>query len=315
METETNNIHKLYAGDVEIQFKPNNKSHRYKILSIKDYDKEELKKLNKTKTTGTSAPNKIDKSRQLISWAVNTCIITILKEIQQQEDLSVSKISECVLKNKNAHNRSSSQACSIGTIVHEFVELFIKNKINKTNINDKDIVKFLKIKYKSEFDNWDDVKERLKKSCEAFLDWDAKFKTVYKNTERVCYSIKNNHLGIYDVDFELLEEVVGKEKAGLYLGDFKTSNGIYISAHAQLASYVKAREEEEEYIGNNFKYKGGVIIQFQKENVIDKKTKEIIKHAGSYEMKFRSRKDLIKDYKVYKACQVIEHAEKEFNRK
>jgi len=41
-------------------------SHRYKIVKIKGKSEKEVEKINSEKTSGTSAPNMIDKSRMLI---------------------------------------------------------------------------------------------------------------------------------------------------------------------------------------------------------------------------------------------------------
>jgi hypothetical protein len=177
-----------------------------------------------------------------------------------------------------------------------------------------EIFEILKSEFENDFEDWKENWEKALKGITGFNSWVQEYKPVFKNTERLIYSIKNNHLGLYDVDFELMEKWVGKELAGLYLNDYKTSNGIYDEHYYQLSSYLKGVEEEQEYIKKPVKYKGGAISAFYKEDKFNKEG-ELIHSAGDYKFILRTREELISDYKVYKACQVIEIAKKASEKK
>jgi hypothetical protein len=312
----------LYGGDVQLGFLTN--SHQYRILKVKDLDASKLKKLNDTKSSGTSAPGYIDKSRQLIPWAVDLYTETVEKLMGDGTKFTRDDVEAMLKAGANAHTIRKKDSASIGTVAHKFAEDFAHHTLDGTipydentgeySINPEVLLEMyasLKNEFEDEFDNWDDeVWPKAMKSIEAFIAWVQQYRPVFRKPEQACYSMKNNHVGFYDTEFELLERFVGKDLAGLYLGDVKTSNGIYDEHEYQLSSYLKAREEEEEYIGNkDFKYKGGAIMAFYKE---DKHSKdgELLHSAGEFVFKIYSRKELMSNYKVYKATMVVEQDKK-----
>jgi len=310
-------IWSLYGGDVKIGFMPN--SHRYKILEVKGKTDAQIEKLNKTKSSGTSAPGYVDKSRQLIPWA--TRMYTEKMEELMGDGVSFTRddLKMMLPVAQNAHDERKKEAGNIGTIAHQFAEDFAILAIEKQIKFDEETGEYgltadimlqmnekLKTQFETEFPDWDDAWPKALKSIQAFIAWVQKYRPQFRQPEQLCYSIKNNHLGLYDIEFELLEKWVGKEMAGLYLGDNKTSNGIYPEHEYQLSSYFKGREEEEEYVGNkDFKYVGGAIMAFYKE---DKFTKagDLVHSAGDFVFKIIPRGELVTAYKVYKATMVIE---------
>lgn len=318
-------IFEIYGGDVVIEFMPN--SHRYKIVKIKGKSEKEIERINSEKTSGTSSPGMIDKSRMLIPWAVRLYTKKVLEQMGEDDNFTADDIKSMLAVGEKAHSQRLKEAGNIGTIVHRYAELFGRFAIDKKLIQDKktgeydlnaeilsEIFEVLKSEFENDFEDWKETWEKSLKGIDAFNNWVQEYKPVFKNTERLVYSIKNNHLGLYDVDFELMEKWVGKELAGLYLNDHKTANGIYDEHYYQLSSYLKAVEEEQKYLKQPLKYKGGTISAFFKEDKFNKDG-ELIQRAGDYKFILRTREELISDYKVYKACQVIEIAKKASEKK
>lgn len=306
----------LYDGDVEIHFMPN--SHRYKIVKVGDLPQEALDKLNTDKSSGTSAPAMIDKSQVLINWAVKLYTSTVEEQMGDGANFTKDDVKNMLSFGEQAHSVKKKSAGDIGTVTHRFAEIFADKAIENGGYQfDIDylmpIYQQLKVEFANEFPTWEsEIYPKALSAIDGFIDWVKEYKPVFKSTETLCYSIKNNHLGLYDVEFELLaENLEGKDiPAGLYLGDNKTSNGIYDEHEYQLSSYFKAREEEEEYIGNkDFGYVGGAIMAFYKEDKLNKEG-EVVHKAGEFVFKLLTRSELVTNYKVYKATQVIEQDKK-----
>jgi hypothetical protein len=304
----------LYGGDVVLHFMPN--SHRYKIVKVKGLSDDEIAKLNDNKSSGTSAPGMIDKSRQLIPWAVNLYTEKVEELMGDGGSFTADDIKAMLIAGANAHNERKKEAGNVGTVAHRFAELFAVYTLDGTIPWDEkegeyvltpEVLVEMHTELKNEFaedigEDWEEqVWPKALKAIDAFISWVQQYRPIFKKPEQACYSIKNNHLGFYDIEFELLERFVGKDLAGLYLGDNKTSNGIYDEHEYQLSSYLNAREEEEHYLKNkDFKYKGGAIMAFYKEDKYGKDG-ELKHEAGEFVFNLYSRSELVSNYKVYKA--------------
>uniref|UniRef100_A0A6H2A1A9 PD-(D/E)XK endonuclease-like domain-containing protein n=1 Tax=viral metagenome TaxID=1070528 RepID=A0A6H2A1A9_9ZZZZ len=82
----------------------------------------------------------------------------------------------------------------------------------------------------------DDLPDQVVQGINAFLDWIEESKVKFLATERMVYSKEHGYYGFADK----VIEIGGKR----YLGDYKTSGGIYPEMYFQVAAYRKAWEEE-----------------------------------------------------------------------
>jgi hypothetical protein len=157
----------------------------------------------------------------LINWAANMAVDCIKDQIapgQSYDELQLSAIFE---SGRKAHFQKKKDAGDKGTMIHKWVEGYIKGENPPMPINK-------------------DLQEAVKR----FLMWVAKHKVKFLLSEQQVYSQKFNYTGT--LDFVCV--VDGK----MYVGDLKTSSGVYPEYMVQTAAYRYAREEEfpdEDYAG------------------------------------------------------------------
>lgn len=217
-------ISKLYKGKVDVKFlgptpETPNRHMYYVKKGSQDW---------KRKTGVTTIDGILDKSRQLIGWAVDLAIgfIKANKKLLMQNGEEWDRI---LYEASIQHTLHLAKASNIGDQVHKWIEAYIKGE---------------------------DVEMPESKEAQlgvsAFLDWERENDVKFISSERVVYSLKHDYIGKMDIE----AKVNGK----LCLIDIKTSNGIYNSFFLQTAAYVRADEEE-----SNRKYKGRWIIRVAKE--------------------------------------------------
>lgn len=129
-----------------------------------------------------------------------------------------------------AHQKKKVDAGTIGTFIHDWVENYIKGNNPGMPVN-----------------------EKLQAACMKFVEWVKKYDVKFLVSEQIIFSKKYRYTGKLD----FICSIAGK----LYLGDLKTSSGIYPEYFMQTAAYRYARTEEfpEE------KYAGMLIIRVDKE--------------------------------------------------
>jgi len=219
---------KMYNDKVIIEFFPD--SHRYKKQGEKQYIP------SVTTITGI-----IDKSRQLIYWAVNLTKNYLLDKYNSGETIDIETIYEAC----DQYNKKRDDAASIGTQVHDWAEKFsiaIRNSEPIPEIN-------------KDFD------DRVVMGINGFLDWVEESKVKFIEAEKLVYSEKYNYCGLADA----IVEINGKK----ILVDYKTGKDIYSGMHYQVSAYVNAYNEEHED-----KIQSAIIVHFNKETGVFKK-KEI----------------------------------------
>ena len=156
----------------------------------------------------TSATGKLDKSRVLIGWAVKLCreyLYALLKRGKKIDETDVFDAAE-------QHKIRKQEAADIGTLVHSWVEEYIKGKKPKMPTD-----------------------ERVKNGVLGFLKWIDEHKVKFIASEVIVYSKKHNYAGIVDS-----VAVVDRE---MCVVDTKTSSGFYTDMRYQTAGYQCAWEE------------------------------------------------------------------------
>ena len=219
----------LYNGRVVVK---RNAQHRY-YVSV-DGGKSSIK-------TGMSTfAGVLDKSRQLIPWAIGLAV-DLLRE---NKDL-LNNGSDDIWEMAEAESeRKKMEAANIGSDVDEW----IRNDVRGLHPDMP-------------------VDARVVTGVLAWLDWKEKHEAKVSEYGRIVYSIKKDYVGELDFIATIKscgEKCCGGNKKGkkLYiLGDVKTSNGVYATYGIQTAGYLEAYCEE----NPKEKFDGRLILRLSKE--------------------------------------------------
>lgn len=163
-------------------------------------------KINDIPVPGCTTITSLLPKKWLAPWAskMNTeyVIKEILKLTKTPELLTLEYAKKIVLLGKNAWRRKSEEAANSGTIAHEWIDIYIKNKINNTHIP-----------------NPLPVDLHAMNSIRLFMEWNHKEQPEWICSEVVVGSEKYMVGGKFDWIARLKEY-------GKTLGDNKTSNAI-----------------------------------------------------------------------------------------
>jgi hypothetical protein len=131
------------------------------------------------------------------------------------DEVLIKQIADVI---RSAHVESKNKSADIGTMIHEWLEQFLKAGIEKKPLPKKP------------------VNPEMRNAIEAFLEWTKKNKVKFLESERKIYSIKYKYAGTCDA----VATVNGKPT----IIDFKTTNSVYPEMFLQTVAYQKALEEE-----------------------------------------------------------------------
>lgn len=213
-----------------LQFEPNR--HRYT--------------LDDKPITGVTTILGVIAKPALINWSANMAV-DYIKNNLKRDDLITQKDFDLVLSEaRKAHTRKRDKAGDIGTAVHGECENWIRAEYLK-----------LKPKENPEYNEVSD-KNMADKMIKHFKDWAIKNKVKFIASERQVFSEKYFFCGTYD----FLCELDGK----IWLGDIKTSNGIYPEFFFQCAGYQICEEEMD-----GTKIDGHIIVNLKKDGKFDEK--------------------------------------------
>ena len=249
----------LYNGRVVVK---RNAQHRY-YVSV-DGGKFAIK-------TGMSTfAGVLDKSRQLIPWAVGLAV-DLLRE---NKDL-LNNDSDDIWEQAEARSEEEKQkAADIGSDVDEWIRRDVRGLHPDMPVDARVVTGVL-----------------------AWLDWKEKHQAEVSEYGRIVYSIEKDYVGELDFIAKIKScggKCCGGHKKGkklLILGDVKTSNGVYATYGIQTAGYLEAYREE---TGTNFD--GRLILRLSKETEAEYQAKWEKKNAK----RVRQGKEPINDpYKVF----------------
>lgn len=192
MATETKTI-ALYNDEIKITFYP--KSHHYK--------------LDGRRLIGVTTALSIINKPALLPWAANQACNFIIESAKETGTITMDTVNEA----RNRWRDVRDQAAASGTLVHEWVENYIKG-------NDQDMPE----------------DHGILNGVTAFLDWVSEHKVEFISSERIIYSRKHDFVGTMDA-----EAVIDGKRCVI---DFKTSKYIYPEMRYQTAAYQVAAQEE-----------------------------------------------------------------------
>jgi len=282
-------IVELYGGDVVIEY--TDESHRYYLTKVID----ELPK--KERLTGVSTiAGLIDKSAMLVPWAIKAYTQKVQELMANGENFTRDDVLSMLAIGEQASDEESTKGKDVGTYLHEWAEQYAK-------IGDAETA------YEQVIENLgsprEDIVDQVHVVVMGLARWIEEEGVEIKETEGFVYSIKEGFTGRFDAVIE--------KDGTRYLVDYKTSNGIYDEHRLQCAAYLKAAEEEAVYLGKKEPFDGALIVSIAKKD--KEKGGEIVQKAGEVIAEYRSRAELVKDYKAFKALVTLHKRKKELNRK
>lgn len=244
--------YKLYNGEVILKFYGFPK-HLYTV--------------NEKPVDGvTNVTNIVDKSRPLMNWAVKKSLKYIEGSLCPGKALDEVEISTLLGEAERQPYTSKSNAANLGTMIHNWIEKYIKGQKPDKPIN-----------------------ASMLNAINAFLHWQKENKIKFIDSEKKIYSRKYNYAGTLDAE----ADINGKKS----VIDFKTSKGIYSEMRYQVAAYQAAREEEtgekygERYIvrfGKTLNSKGEVDLEVAK---LDEYERDLDGFLGALKL-YRREKEL-----------------------
>ncbi len=209
----------LYNGKINLNF--DDASHIYSVNDKVIYGV-------------TSIVNIINKPA-LTYWAANKGAEVFLENMKAGVALDEIQIKQMADMIKTAHTQTKNKAADIGTMIHLWLEGFLKAGIAKKPLPKKPI------------------NPEMKNAVNSFLEWTKKNKVKFTETERKVYSQKYKYAGTCDA----IATINGKPT----IIDFKTSNAVYPESFLQTVAYQAAIEEE-----TNKKFTHNLILRLSKEN-------------------------------------------------
>ncbi len=195
----------LYGGTIEIKFVDSN--HSYWIRN----------KTDDGEWTGwrrapgsTTIIGIMDKSMALVPWAVKLAW-RHLKAILEERVINLYDLDEA----KDLHRNRKETAATSGSLVHDWIENYTKGN----NPPEPD-------------------QPAVLNGVNAFRQWLKENDITIIGSETLIYSKEHHYCGQADFIF-----YKGADIHNIYLGDYKTSNGLYAGVFLQTASYLRAIEE------------------------------------------------------------------------
>lgn len=170
----------------------------------------------------------------LINWASNMAVDYASSAIEPGKSYDELELASIWQGAKKAHFQKKTDAGDLGTFLHKWVEDFIKGEKPGMPVNPD-----------------------LQLSVLKFRKWAKQHKVKFLLSEQMIFSRKYKYSGLIDFVCEMDGE--------LYIGDLKTSSGIYPEMMMQTCAYRKAREEE--FPGE--KYAGQMIVRIGKDGTFE----------------------------------------------
>lgn len=208
----------LYDGNVKLAFEDEPK-HKYEAC-VKNEDGTWTDWLWVPSVTGITGSIDDGKTGALMGWALNQAVGHLEQAWLPGQSYDEIEIKRHLKNAKYAHKKTQERAADIGSLVHVWVETYVKAQM--------------------EFGSGMPPKPhnpQARSGVDAFLKWDANHDVKYLDSERRVYSVRHHYSGTADI--------VAMVDNELTLIDIKTSSRAdYVDYRLQTAAYVQAIEEE-----------------------------------------------------------------------
>lgn len=194
------------------------------------------------KVDGTTSVLGVINKPALMPWGIKMAVLYIEEQLKPGVAYDEIQITTMLSEAKMAHRRKSKEAADIGSLVHNWCKEWIAGNAPELPVH-----------------------EEAKRAVGKFLAWVKEKNVKFLESERMLYSKRWGYAGT--VDF--IAEIDGK----VYVGDFKTSTGIWDEYWFQVAAYQQAYTEE----FPDKKIDGTMIVRIGKEHAdieIEERTPE-----------------------------------------
>lgn len=208
----------LYGGTVKLEFNEGRHIYTWEGSRIDGV------------TTVLSIINK----PQLLGWAVKCATEFFGTEFKPGYAYTAEQIAQICELAKKQHTIKRNKAADIGTLVHAWIESWIKGQQPELPQDPQVLNGVL-----------------------AFKRYVDSKNIKFTASEQKIFSKKYKYAGTLDFEAEI--------DGQLYLGDIKTSSGIYPEMFMQTSAYQCARQEE----FPDRKYAGQLIINCRKDGILD----------------------------------------------
>ena len=164
-------------------------------------------------------------------WAINETLKCIEKTIKPGKAYSKQQIDELLKLAKRASDRVSQKALDVGSMVHDWIEQYIKFCIEHdtppeiTEPEDFEIPGVMFLRYNNE----------SRSSINAFIEWTKSHDVKFIGTEEKIVSLKDRWAGTMDT------RAIIDDRLGVW--DWKTSKAIYPEYFVQTATYANGHQE------------------------------------------------------------------------
>lgn len=186
------------------------------VCKFDEDDHEYLLDDNTTIPGVTTITGILDKSQPIKWWAVNEARDYIKETMEPGKEYDEVEINELADSARTAHMNTSSNAISIGNLIHEYCEDYMDYLLHD-----------------AEEPRFPDNSE-AQESCIEFLDWLEQNDVQPICMEQMVYHPSIGYAGTYDLKAEVNGE--------LLVIDYKTSSGIYEDYLAQVTAYAFGEE-------------------------------------------------------------------------
>lgn len=187
--------------------------------------------------TGVTTVLKVINKPALLQWAAN-CAVDFLENIDF-EKIDVEYLNRKFKEARTAYRKKADKAADTGSLAHAWVEKYINTKIKGEKEPERE--------------------EALALMTDNFVKWVDENKVKFLSSEQRVFSRKFWYAGTYDFDCE----IDGK----IYIGDLKTSSGIYSEMFFQTAAYQNAIQEMNE--PSEVPIQGNIIVNCKKDGKFD----------------------------------------------
>lgn len=180
----------------------------------------------------------------LMYWSANCAADYWKDNVKPGVALDELQIDAIYTRSKKAHTQKKTDSATLGSFVHHFVEQYIRGENPELPINPE-----------------------MRGSCERFLNWVKEHNVKFLLSEQLVFSKSKLFAGTTDFICEI--------DAKLWIGDLKTSSGVWDEMLMQVSSYLNARHEE----FNSEMYSGAIIVRVGKTDgdfeTVSKTTEEL----------------------------------------
>lgn len=206
----TTEIYQIYNDQVTLSYEDGR--HRY-------YVTDPLQGIEHQLVPGCTTILGVINKPALMGWAVKMAGEHLEEHLKPGVALDEVEIAELIKGAKGAHRQKRDSAADLGTMIHKWIEQYIKAEMGVEGYEKPE----------------DPTNEKMQSAVVAFFDWRKKHNVTFTHSEEKVYSRLVQVAGTIDA--------IGMIDGETAIIDFKTSNAIWPEMRLQVSFYKEAWEE------------------------------------------------------------------------